>query len=116
MVDSVAKMGEIIPTPGTMMYSPAVSGAWLPSAIVPTIHDTITITSVNALKKAECTFTFIGADSNGVPVVGTEKVVLEAGSTTLTGGGIGVLKSGDQKQGDHGNKLEVITINVLRTD
>lgn len=115
MVNPVAKMGEVVPTPGTQMLSPAVTGAWLPGAVVPTIQDRITITSVNVLKKAECTFTFVGADSNGVPVVGTEKVILEAGSTKLTGDGIGVLKNGDQRQESHGNKLEVVTVNVLRT-
>lgn len=116
MADSVAKVGEIIPTPGSILYSPAVSGAWLPGAIVPTVHDMITITGVNAVKKAECTFTFIGADSNGVPVVGTEKVVLMATSTKLTGGGTGVLKNGDTETGTYGNELKVVTVNVFRTD
>ena len=73
MLEPVAKVGEVVATPGTeKMFSPAVKGAWLPGAVIPTTQDKITITSANALKKAECTFTFIGVDSNGVPVVGTE--------------------------------------------
>ena len=115
MTKPVAKVGQVLPTPGTMPLSPAVSGAWVPGPVVYTEHAKIKIGSVSALHKAECTFTFTGTDPNGVVVTGTEDVALEAGSTKLTAGGLSVLVDGDQEQGQHQNKLAVVAVNKLKT-
>lgn len=116
MGNPVAKVGEVMAKGGTSMYSPATSGSWVATPVVPTPHGNITIGGVNALKKAECVFLFFGVDPNGVTVAGSEKVVLEPQSTRLTGGGVGVLVSGDKQTGNYGNELSVSSSNPLTTD
>ncbi len=113
MTKSVAKMGDVIATPGTIMLSPAVGGSWSAAPVTYTIIRKVAIGGVGALHQAECTFTFTGADPMGVPVVGAETVTLVAGSTKLTGSTQAVLVDGDQKEGIYKNKLVVNTGNKL---
>lgn len=115
MTKSAAKIGDVLATPGTSPFIPPASGAWMPGAIVHTADTKLTSAGVALIHQAECTFIFVGTDPMGVPVMGTEKVVLPAQKTKLTGSGKPFLVEGDKQQGPHGNKLEVVAANKLKT-
>lgn len=82
---------------GSKLLAPATQGAWLAGEIR---DDTPT---GGTPQRVKCMFVFIGLDqssSQTVPVVGMEEVSLSAGVG-------GVLSSGEQSVGSHGNRIFV---------
>lgn len=100
--------GEVSATPGTTPLKPADKGLWSAGPVTTTPYQKLLAggRGKNTISQAKCTFTFAGTDSksNNAPVSGTEVVTLVAKQTKLTSGG-SVLVSGDEEQGQHGNKL-----------
>ena len=108
--------GEVIAIPGTTPFAPADSGAWaaLPLQEIPYMK--IKIGGKNALQKVIGLFQFNGVQSaTGAPVVGMETVVLEPRQTTVKEGGKPMLLDGDEKQGQHGNKLQALAFGKMKT-
>ena len=101
--------GDVTATPSSVPSPKAGvggSGTWTAG--------TVTYKSYAKLKapgeviwKAECTFTFSGANSAGSAVTDSERVTLTATATVLQHGSNGVLLDAEQEQGPLGNRLTV---------
>jgi hypothetical protein len=116
---SIAVLNEVVPIPGTSPYPPATNGAWIPQAVEYVLHEkSLKVQGKASIVQARCKFMFVGVDTKPqppVPVTGNEEVILDAKKTSLVIGGKGMLLAGDEKVGQFGNKLQVVTANLIKT-
>lgn len=98
------------------MFTGAASGSWSAGPVTHASYSRLSIEGKAVVHGADCTFNFTGSTSNGAPVTGSETVALQAGVTVLQKGLSGVLRDGDSATGAFGNRLEVKTANVLRSN
>jgi hypothetical protein len=116
----VAVKGDVSATAGTSPYTGAQSGTWTAGPITETSYANLKSGSKEVIWKAECTFSFSGANSSGATVTGTEKVTLTAKTTLLKKGEHNVLVDGDSKTGgdtppSFDNKLSVSAGGTLKS-
>ncbi len=96
---SVAVKGDVSATAGTSPYTGAQTGTWTAGPVTETSYAKLKVGGKQVLWKAECTFSFSGANSSGATVTGTEKVTLTATTKLLMKGEHSVLVDGDSKTG-----------------
>ncbi len=108
-MSNIAVEGDVIATPGTTPYPPAVSGAWIPGSVIYSSYSKVKINGRVVIYEAKCTFTFTGVTSSTPPVAvsGTEDVTLSTSRTSVNNGQNSVLLDGDSKTGNYGNQLQV---------
>lgn len=113
---AVAVIGDVTATPSLVLSSKAAggSGTWTAG--------TVSYSSYSGLKagqpviwKAECAFSFSGANSGGSAVTDDETVTLSATSKKLNKAQNSVLVDGDTLTGTKGNKLQVSASGRLKT-
>lgn len=109
-MSNIAVEGDVIATPGTIPYPPAVTGAWIPGSVSYSSYSKVKSGGRAVIYEAKCTFTFTGATAPppSTPVSGTEDVTLTASSTSVNDGQNSVLLDGDSKTGNYGNQLQAI--------
>ena len=112
---SVAVRGEVDATEGEQMFTGADSGTWTVGQITYESHDGLTVGGQPVIHGASCTFSFSGLSSSNATITGSETVTLSAGTTVMQNGQTGVLLDGDSATGEFGNRLIVMTANVLKS-
>jgi len=113
---SVARFGDVFPTPGATPFTGAQSGTWTAGAVAYTSYEKLVSGGANVISEARCTFNFTGANSSGATVTGTETVVLSAESTKLQRGASNVILDGDSATGEFGNTLAASSGAKLETE
>jgi hypothetical protein len=106
----IAVDGDVIAIPGTIPYTGAASGVWVPGSVTYSSYSSVKVGGSAVIYEAKCTFSFTGVSPSpaNAPVSGTEDVTLTAGSTEVNKGQNSVLLDGDSKTGNYGNQLQVI--------
>lgn len=117
---SVAVKGDVSATVGTMPYTGATTGTWTAGPILETSYVNLKSGGKEVVWKAQCTFSFSGANQAGEAKTGSETVTLTAGTTLLKKGESSVLVDGDSKTGGDSppsfdNKLSVSASGPLKT-
>ena len=117
---SAAVKGDVSATAGTSPYTGAQTGTWTAGQVTETSYANLKVGGKEVLWKAECTFSFSGANSSGTTVTGTEKVTLTATTKLLMKGEHSVLVDGDSKTGgdtppSFDNKLSVSAAGSWKT-
>jgi hypothetical protein len=120
---SVAVEGDVSPTVGVAMFTGAQSGEWKAGPVTVTTYPNLKSGGKKVIWKAECTFSFSGANASGAPVTGTERVTLTATTKLLNKGQHQVLVDGDSKTGgdlpppasNYDNKLTISASGPLKT-
>ncbi len=120
MTKPVAVKGDVSATAGTSPYTGAQSGTWTAGPVSETSYANLKAGGKEVIWKAECTFSFSGANSSGATVTGTEKVTLTATTKLLKKAEHSVLVDGDSKTGGDtpptfDNKLSVSASGSLHT-
>jgi hypothetical protein len=125
---AVARVGDVVtnadtPRPGTWPVPATATGSWKAGPVRYTPDPAIPGPKVTAggkvvVVKAECDFTFTGADNtSGATVTATSTLTLEPGSRALGVGNATPLVQGDTTKPDgFGNTLTVVSTATWRTE
>lgn len=115
MGKSVAVVGEVVATPGSIPFTRAESGIWTAGVIRYRNYDQLKVNHAKVIYEAECNFSFSGQSSSGATVTGQETVALAASTTILQKNVSNVLVNDDTQTCDFSNKLKVQRTNFLKT-
>jgi hypothetical protein len=98
---------------------PDWAGGWAAGTVTETSYSKLTVSGVEVIHEAECTFSFEGVNSavspTPPPVDMESTITLTASTTILQKGNSNVLVNGDSASDSHGNQLIINASGHLST-